>query len=1043
MQATHPLAGYDGRIVHTVIDVVIDVTDVDESDPTPPPPVTPIPELTLESGSREVAENSPGVTHVGAAVAAQGGDGEPLTYAISGDAAFTIDAATGQISVAEGALLDHESTPSYTVTVSVSDGKDDDGEADPSVDASADFTINVTDVDEPPPTPDAPWVTQVPENPDTELDVTWVAALVSGAPETTGYDVRYRVEGASDWTSHPFDGVIPSTTLTGLEPGTTYEVQVLARNHEGESAWSESGVGVTAETGPDRLNAQREVPENAPAGTPVGDPLTTTDSEGHTIVYTIADAPNQARAHSRHGPLEFSIDSATGQLMVAAGAHLDFETAHRHTFTVIASHAEPGLKGSDDHIINAIISVVIDILDVDETPPASLTLEPASREVVENSPGATPVGAPIAAAGGNDDPLTYAISGSHLFTIDPATGQIRVAADADLDHEAAPSHTVTVSVSDGKDADGNADPSVDASAAVTISVTDLDEPPPQLAAPAVSQSPDDPTSALDVAWSAPDMTGKPPVTSYRIVYRELGGTEWTSLRVGGSETSTTLTGLQAETTYQVFVRARNDEGAGPWSDAGEGSTARRDPSELQDPPRPDPPGPPEDPPTPPEDPPSDDPSGDDNGAPSLQAGSPRQVAENSPAGTAVGAAVAATDPDGDPLTYSMTGSGAFVIDPASGQIRVAPGAALDYETGPRSYTVIVRVSDGKNADGDADAAIDDTVAVTIRVTDVAEPPARPDAPAVTLAPSDQQTSLQVDWTAPANSGPPITDYDVRYRKQGATAWTSHAHSGAATTARLRGLEAGTTYEVQVAARNAEGTSAWSEAGRGATAVGTPPFLLPPSPPNPPPPDDPDDPDDDDDDRNDDDDRDDGDDPDDGDDRNDGDDSNDGDASNDDDASNDGDDSNDGDASNDDDDPDEAAAGGQPGNAAGDAGASQSSTPAGGSTGNPASAVDPASVEPGTAPTVIGAVPASATSVLRESGGQSGEGGGSAWSASGTGSGGGVIEVMVELFEDRVIPRWWILLIVVVVSTLAYRAARSARVRRACLHLITIFGTRTH
>ena len=50
---------------------------------------------------------------------------------------------------------------------------------------------------------------------------------------------------------------------------------------------------------------------------------------------------------------------------------------------------------------------------------------------------------------------------------------------------------------------------------------------------------------------------------------------------------------------------------------------------------------------------------------------------------------------------------------------------------------------------------------------------------------------------------------------------------------------------------------------------------------------------------------------------------------------------------------------------------------------------------------------------------------------------------MEIFEDRVIPRWWILLIVVVVSTLAYRTARSARVRKACLQLMTILGTRTH
>ena len=120
------MTGYDdGRIINTVINVVIDVTDIDESEPHAAAAGDPDPGVGRWSpAAREVAENSPGGTHVGAAVAAQGGDGEPLTYAISGDAAFTIDAASGQISVAEGAFLDHERTPSYTVTVSVSDGKD-------------------------------------------------------------------------------------------------------------------------------------------------------------------------------------------------------------------------------------------------------------------------------------------------------------------------------------------------------------------------------------------------------------------------------------------------------------------------------------------------------------------------------------------------------------------------------------------------------------------------------------------------------------------------------------------------------------------------------------------------------------------------------------------------------------------------------------------------------------------------------------------------------------------------------------------------------
>ena len=62
----------------------------------------------------------------------------------------------------------------------------------------------------------------------------------------------------------------------------------------------------------------------------------------------------------------------------------------------------------------------------------------------------------------------------------------------------------------------------------------------------------------------------------------------------------------------------------------------------------------------------------------------RSIAENSPAGTAIGDPVAATDQgDGRPdvLTYSLTGADAasFDIDSGTGQIRVKAGNIPDYE----------------------------------------------------------------------------------------------------------------------------------------------------------------------------------------------------------------------------------------------------------------------------------------------------------------------------------------------------------------------------
>ena len=86
----------------------------------------------------------------------------------------------------------------------------------------------------------------------------------------------------------------------------------------------------------------------------------------------------------------------------------------------------------------------------------------------------------------------------------------------------------------------------------------------------------------------------------------------------------------------------------------------------------------------------------------------RSVAENTAAGMAIGDPVAATDEDGDALTYTLGGDDAesFGIDSGTGQLMTK--AALDYET-KMSYTVTVTASDGTSEDA--------TTTVTISVTD--------------------------------------------------------------------------------------------------------------------------------------------------------------------------------------------------------------------------------------------------------------------------------------------------------------------------------------
>ena len=71
-------------------------------------------------------------------------DGQAITYNITGGntgGAFTINSATGAITVANSAVLDFETTPSFTLTVTASDG---------SLSDTAAITVNVTNVNEAP-----------------------------------------------------------------------------------------------------------------------------------------------------------------------------------------------------------------------------------------------------------------------------------------------------------------------------------------------------------------------------------------------------------------------------------------------------------------------------------------------------------------------------------------------------------------------------------------------------------------------------------------------------------------------------------------------------------------------------------------------------------------------------------------------------------------------------------------------------------------------------------------------------------------------------
>ena len=175
----------------------------------------------------------------------------------------------------------------------------------------------------------------------------------------------------------------------------------------------------------------------------------------------------------------------------------------------------------------------------------------------------------------------------------------------------------------------------------------------------------------------------------------------------------------------------------------------------------------------------------------------------------------ATDPDGDTLTYGVSGTdGAAFSFTGDGVLSLK--SAADHER-KDSYSVTVWVMDSKDAEGNDDAAWDDSIDLTVRVVDdTSEAPGAPTG--LTATPIAE--GLRVTWTAPVRTDqPPVTGYGVEYKLSAATGWTAHPHAGTGTTARITGLTAGSTYNVRVRAVSHENPSGWTSANGVPAAAG--------------------------------------------------------------------------------------------------------------------------------------------------------------------------------------------------------------------------------
>ena len=266
-----------------------------------------------------------------------------------------------------------------------------------------------------------------------------------------------------------------------------------------------------------------------------------------------------------------------------------------------------------------------------------------------------------------------------------------------------------------------------------------------------------PIAANGYFWASPDSGSSTYATRFRRIYH---------IDLFSTATTYTITGLTNGTAYEVSVRAGNSIGDGQWST----------PTTYT-------PGVPARP-----------------AAPTLVAGD-QELTVSWTAPLDNGSTV--TDYD---LRYSSDSGATWTeVTDTTSTDTTATITGLANGTG---YVVQVRAG---NTHGDG-------LWSPSSASEIPQPaPAAPSAPTLTAG----ARQLTVTWTAPTGHGLIIEDYDVQYRKSGATDWTDWAHTGTAVTATITGLEGAVTYEVQVRAESSVGEGAWSATASLATNAGKP------------------------------------------------------------------------------------------------------------------------------------------------------------------------------------------------------------------------------
>ena len=363
----------------------------------------------------------------------------------------------------------------------------------------------------------------------------------------------------------------------------------------------------------------------------------------------------------------FAIDASTGELTVNDADDFDYELSTGGSIT---------LTVSDGVSTSASETVTITITDENDNSPV-FTGTPYTATLDETDPVGTSVATVAAtdADAGANGTVSFSITAGNTnsdFSIDASTGEITIANALDAGITA--SYTLTVTATDG------GAPANTTTASVTITVNSVNSNDPIFQgtpyAATVSESATIGTTVITVTATDAD-TGTDGTVSYGITAGNTGN----AFAIGaGSGVITVAAALDFETTASYTLTILASDGGSPTRSTTETVTITVS-------------------------------NANDNSP--VFTGTPytATLAEDVTTGTSV-ATVAATDADGDNISFSITAGdagGDFAIDAATGAITTAQ--TLDFETSS-SYTLTVTATD------DGSPANSTTETVTVTITDV-------------------------------------------------------------------------------------------------------------------------------------------------------------------------------------------------------------------------------------------------------------------------------------------------------------------------------------